>query len=324
MNKQLKDSFRNSSLGRAQTTPKKRFHTFINDKLKRHRSDTGLVEDRTSSTTIVRTIVGLLLVHLVLIGGVLVRGHLVKSGSGLAIDPTLTPPPAASTEVLPTPPNATAATAPATPLPTLTPAPTAAQAAANTKPAQQTKPAQTTITPTVPTVTQPAVAANRNATPHITQLPQEEVAEEVDDTPAAPAQQTTKPAAPAQPVRTVTKKHLVASGDSWGRIAAQNGITVEALKAANPKSAAKPNLYAGTYLNVPIPADSAEGRSIAATQEQEAVIAKGKTYVVKKGDNLGSIARKHKISLKKLLDLNNMTEADAKKLKIGAELKVAE
>lgn len=318
MNKQLKDSFRNSSLGRAQTTPKKRFHTFINDKLKRHRSDTGLVEDRTSSTTIVRTIVGLLLVHLVLIGGVLVRGHLVKSGSGLAIDPTLTPPPAApSTEVLPTPPNATAATTPATPLPTLTPSPTAAQAA--------NKPAQNTVKPTVPTVTQPTVAANTATTPHITQLPQEEVAEEVEDTtPAAPAQQATKPAAPARPVRTVTKKHLVASGDSWARIAAQNGITVEALKAANPKSAAKNNLYAGTYLNVPIPADSAEGKSIAATQEQEAVIAKGKTYVVKKGDNLGSIARKHKISLKKLLDLNNMTEADARKLKVGAELKVAE
>lgn len=311
MNKQLKDSFRNSSLGRAQTTPKKRFHTFINDKFKRHRSDTGLVEDRTSSTTIVRTIVGLLLVHLVLIGGVLVRGHLVKSGSGLAIDPTLTPPPAApSTEVLPTPPNATVAT-------------TAAPAAAQTTPAA--KPAQTTVTPTVPTVTQPTAVANRTATPHITQLPQEEVAEEVEDTtPAAPAQQATKPAAPAQPVRTVTKKHLVASGDSWVRIATQNGITVEALKAANPKAAAKANLYAGTYLNVPIPADSAEGKSIAATQEQEAVIAKGKTYVVKKGDKLGAIAIKHHISLKKLLDLNNMTEADARKLKIGTELKVAE
>lgn len=317
MNKQLKDSFRNSSLGRAQTTPKKRFHSFINDKLKRHRSDTGLVEDRTSSTTIVRLIVGLLMVHLVLIGGVLMRGHLLKTGSGLAIDPTLTPPPApASTEVIPTPPNATA-TLPAAPTPTLTPAPTAAQTAQNTKPAQ---PAQTTITPTVPMNTT-AVAANRgNTTPHITQLPQEEVAEEADETPAAPA----APATPAAPVRTVTKKHLVASGDTWTRVAVQNGITVEALKAANPKAAAKPNLYAGTYLNVPISADSEEGRTLAATQQQEAAAAKGKVYVVKPKDTLNGIARKHKITLKKLMELNNLTDADARTLKPGRELKVAE
>ena len=68
MNKQLKDSV----LGRA-SKKHRRFHSLIN-KLKRYPSDTGLVEDTTSSSVIIRVIVGLLLLHLALIGGALLRG----------------------------------------------------------------------------------------------------------------------------------------------------------------------------------------------------------------------------------------------------------
>lgn len=323
MNKQLKESFRNSTLGRAQTTPKKRFHSFINNSFKRHRSDTGMVEDRVGSVTIVRTIVGLLVIHLVFIGGVLVRGHLVKSNSGIAIDPSITPPPAVTaTETAPTATASTTAPTAApidltktntgTPLPTLTVAPTAAQTAAQTKPvtptvpAADTKPQQNTVKPVV-------------ASTSITQAPADDVAEEV-----TPAQPTVVEVKPAQNVRTVMKKHRVASGDTWSRIAAQNGITVEALKSANPKAAAKSTLFSGIILDVPIAADSAEGKTIAATQEQEAVIAKGKTHVVKSGESLGKIAKKYKTSVAKIRDLNNLTPADDKKIRPGMELKVAE
>ena len=68
-------AFRNSELDRAKPR-----HHFFHSLLKRHHSDTGLVEDRTSSVTIVRIIVGLLLLHLIIIGGVLLRGHMVKGG----------------------------------------------------------------------------------------------------------------------------------------------------------------------------------------------------------------------------------------------------
>lgn len=305
MNRQSKDSFRNSSLGRAQTS-KKRFHSFINDKFKRHRSDTGLVEDRANSSTIVRTIVGLLLIHLVFIGGVLVRGHLVKSGGGVALAPGMTPPTTtaeAPSQVIPTPPNAVSTGTP-TVLPTLSPSPSVAQAT-------------TTVQPVVPTVPSNTATKPQPTVPHITQLPADEVAEEVTSEPAPVVKPT-----PAR--NTVMTKHRVASGDSWSRIAAQYNTTVEALKAANPKTAAKNVLYSGVYLDVPVAADSDIGRSVTATNQQEAAVAKGKTYVVKKGDSLGAIAKRNKISLKKLLELNNMTEADAKRLKIGTELKVAE
>ena len=45
---------------------------------------------------------------------------------------------------------------------------------------------------------------------------------------------------------------------------------------------------------------------------------------MKRGENLGRIARKYKISLAKLLKMNNMTEADARRLKVGHKLKVSE
>lgn len=44
------------------------------------------------------------------------------------------------------------------------------------------------------------------------------------------------------------------------------------------------------------------------------------TYVVKVGDNPGKIARRFNISVKALLDANNMTEKDAKKLYVGRKL----
>lgn len=300
-------TFRNSGLDRA--TPKThRFHSFINKNLKKHRSDVGLVEDSTSSHTVVRIIMGLLMLHLVVIGGVLVRGHLVKSNAGVAISPTVTPPPAANA--------AAEVERPGEILSPNTPAPAApAPVAANNGAA----PLDLSVKPEVNTAAQVGVTAPKPADTHITQTPvalQDDTAEEV--TPAAPA--TPAPATP----KTVTVKHLVASGETWGTVAAQYGTTVAALKAANPKSAAKNMLYQGTYLAVPVSADSERGKAVAAQQQQEAVIAAGKTHVVKKGENLGLIAKKYKISLQKLYRLNNMTEKDARALKVGAELKVAE
>ena len=48
--------------------------------------------------------------------------------------------------------------------------------------------------------------------------------------------------------------------------------------------------------------------------------AKGGTYVVKSGDTLGGIARRHGVSLGALLEANKMTMQDAKKLTVGRKL----
>ena len=49
-----------------------------------------------------------------------------------------------------------------------------------------------------------------------------------------------------------------------------------------------------------------------------------KFYTIKLGDTLARIARKHKITVQRLMQLNNMTNADASKIRIGDRLRVAE
>lgn len=287
--KKNRSSFLQSDLGRAK--PRKHiFHSLINDKLKRHRTDTGLVEDRTSSTTIVRIIAGLLLVHVVIIGGVLCRGQIVKSHSGVAVAPTITPPPAApaapaQTEVLP-------------------------------------QPIEMTAAPVAPAA--PAVAASSSG--HITQpvaVADDEIAEEVETAPAALTQPEAPVAAPV-PEQTVMVMHHVRSGDTWGRVAAQNGVTVEALKAANPKEAQKSMLISGTYLKVPVDAHSAAGRAQVAQQQAEQAASAARTHTIKKGETLGGIARRYKTSTAKLMKLNNMTEKDTRRIRPGMVIKISE
>lgn len=294
MKRDSKTAFRNSDLGRAK--PKRHFlKTFVNDNLKqkRHHSDTGLVVDRTSPTTVLRIIFGLIVVHLLVIGGVMLRGNIAKSSSGLAVVPTITPPPALPAQ-------------PATP------------------------PAEQPVQPAAVAVAEPAPAPAPAAAPtqevHITQTPvnMEAVtpATAQPTTPAEPVavEPTPAPAAPAE--ATVNTPHHIKSGETWGRIAAQYGITEDVLKAANPGMANQVNLPSGAYLTVPLPAGSAAAQ--AAQAAQPVVQDTAKYHEVKRGENLGRIARKYKISLSKLLKLNNMTQADAKRLRVGQKLKVSE
>lgn len=266
------DTYRNSGLDRAK--PKHRFHAFINRNFKRHRSDVGLVEDSTSSTTVVRIIVGLILIHLIVIGGVLLRGHITKGGAGIAVAPSITPPPAVSTE-------------PAEPVEVLP---------------QPAAPAAPAATP---------AAAN-----HITQAPAAD-AEMVAEEPVTIVTPT-----PVTPANKVTVKHHVASGDTWIKIAGQYGVSVSELKTANPASAKKDILYSGTYLNVPVAADSDAAKRAEATPIPTAPVAK--TYTVKSGDTIGKIARMHKMSAAKLLNINDMTDKDARRIRPGMQLKVSE
>ncbi len=289
-------SFKDSDLDRAK--PKRHtFHSLINDKLmtpKKHRSQMGLVEDRTSSTTIVRIIVGLLLLHLIIIGGVLFRGHLVKGSGGVAVAPTITPPPPAPEQQ----PEAMSER----------PTPTSPVVTMQITPATESAPAPAPVAALPTHITQPVAEL------------EEENAEEVAE-PAAPEVSPTPVATPPTPV--VTVRHIVKSGDTWGRVAVQYGVSADALKMANPVAAQKSMLISGTFLNVPVAADSDAGRRAAEAQQQQAAHAP-KVHVMKKGETLGGIARKYKVSTKKLMEINKLTDKDARRLKVGTELKISE
>ena len=121
-----------------------------------------------------------------------------------------------------------------------------------------------------------------------------------------------------------------ADGKAFGEVpAAENTPT------AAPDIAARPFDGAPAAAPAPAPAQNyngyapmegsnapagLSGKSAPKKSSGKKVYAKGGTYVVKSGDTLGSIARRHGVSLGALLEANKMTMQDAKKLTVGRKL----
>lgn len=301
MNRRSSSPYRNSEMARVKSK-KSVFHTIINNKLKqpktRYNTDTGLVEDRTSSTTVVRVIVGLLLVHLIVIGGVILRGKM-KTGDAIATSaPTITNPPVeqvaqaepVQNDVLPQPVDG----------PVANPTPT------GTNHITQPMPTEVAATPvtTEPEIVNPVVDPAQ---------------------PAQPAQSVAEAATPAPvtPAEPAMVKHLVASGETLFGIAKKHQTTVEAIRQANPQLHGN-NIHAGTYLNVPVKADSAAGIEIAQQRAAEAANEAAKSYTVKRGDTLARIARKHKTTVQKLMELNSIPKGKEGSLRVGDTIRISQ
>ena len=268
--------------------------SIINKKLKQPKklhTDTGLVEDRHNSTAIVRVVVGLLLVHLIVIGGVILRGK-IKSGEGTAIAaPTITAPPTqpvasqpVQNDVLPQPVDGPVA-----------------------NPVRTNEPTHITQTTEPVAAATPAVTEPEIVTPVV-----------ADAAPAAPAPANDAPAADA-PIT----KHLVVSGETLYGIAAKHNTTVDAIRKANPQLRGN-NIVSGTQLNIPVKADSAEGRQIAAQNAEAAATEAAKSYTIQRGDTLAKIARKHKTTVPRLMELNGIPKGKEGSIRVGATLIISQ
>ncbi len=276
------DPYNTPTLGRVR--PKRHFFHSL---LKRHRSDTGLVEDRTSSVTIVRIIVGLLMLHLVIIGGVLLRGHMVKDGTVTAAAPVnVTSPTQSAPEAAPTP------------QPVLTPP----AVLAPTSPSTVTAPA---LTPVANHITQPAEMEEDVA---------EEVAEDVTIAQAATsapvyhmvatgdtwqniaAQYAVSPAAlqAANPTMTSSEPAVgVTIVVPTGRAAARGAEVAPALRTTARSEVARP----------------------ASAMNQQ------KIHTVQRGETLSRISRKVKVPVKELMQLNGLK--DANRISPGMKLRLS-
>lgn len=295
--KRQSSTFRNSDMARVK--PKKHFiRTFINKTFKYH-GNMGLVEDRHNSTTIVRLIIGLLLIHLIVIGGVILRGKIKSGEAGPIAEATITAPPAP-----------VAPATPAAPVNDVLPQPVDGPVANPVR----TEVAATGHITQAPAQAEPAVVATepKIVTPPVV----DEVAVEPAETPAPVA------AAPAAPTQQAIEKHLVATGDTLYAIAAKYKVSVDAIRKANP-SLRNNTIVCGTYLNIPVSADSDAGRRIAAQQAAAAATEAAKLYTIKRGDTLARIARKHKTTVAKLMQLNNIAKGQEGKIRVGDTLRIA-
>ncbi len=98
-------------------------------------------------------------------------------------------------------------------------------------------------------------------------------------------------------------EHVIKQGDKIGDLAKVYGVTTQAIIDANPN--AKPRaLKVGDRLMIPPPvAASTQGGG---TASAAGTTADGEVYVVKAGDNLSKIAKKFGVSVKALRAANNM------------------
>ncbi|MBI5095454.1 MAG: LysM peptidoglycan-binding domain-containing protein [Candidatus Hydrogenedentes bacterium] len=201
---------------------------------------------------------------------------------------TKTPPAAAEPAPAPAEPAPSPAAAPAEPAPTAPAEPAPAPA-----PAEPAEPAP------APTAPQPAPDEAAKAAPPDT---------------AAPA-----PAA-APPADGVKWIHTVARGQKLADIAAQYGVSVDAIKQWN--GLADDELRKGQKLSVYLSSTAApENANVKRADKADKASAKTtEPYIVQSGDSLDKIAEKFSISREELLELNRMNNAS--QLRPGQRIKV--
>ena len=121
----------------------------------------------------------------------------------------------------------------------------------------------------------------------------------------------------AKPVAAAaTTVYVVKNGDSLSKIAKNRGVSLSALRSANP-SLKGDKIRIGQKLN--IPAKASASAATAAAAKSAAAAGATKTYVVKSGDTLGAIAIANGISVRQLKELNGLTKDT---IRIGQKLKV--
>lgn len=121
--------------------------------------------------------------------------------------------------------------------------------------------------------------------------------------------------------------YRVKSGDTLPGVAAQFGLTAHDLEAAN-NLPANAQLTGGRELIIPerqnekpMPSDLQkliDGHPMAGKSPSGSTSEGGKVYIIQRGDNPASIARKFKVTASELLRANNID--DPKKLQIGQRL----
>jgi LysM repeat protein len=117
------------------------------------------------------------------------------------------------------------------------------------------------------------------------------------------------------PMETQGTEYVVVKGDTLGKIAKKHGVTLNALKAANP-GVEPTKLKVGQKLTIP-PGGTAPVAGGAVSSEP--AMGGGETYVVKSGDTLTKIAKTHGTTVKAIEAENNLSTT---RIHVGQKLKL--
>jgi LysM repeat protein len=128
------------------------------------------------------------------------------------------------------------------------------------------------------------------------------------------------PAETAPPADTSGSEYVVVAGDTLGKIARKNGVSLKALEAANPdvnpkRLKVKQKLVIPAGGTTPALATAASDNPGAASADESATT----SYTVKSGDTLHRIAKKFGTSVKAIEGANSLSST---KIKVGQKLKI--
>jgi LysM repeat protein len=127
------------------------------------------------------------------------------------------------------------------------------------------------------------------------------------------------PLTPAvEPASSSTTEHKVKSGDTFGKMAKEYGVSSKAIISANPNLDPR-RLKVGQSVLIPAPSKATGAPSAPSASARSAGSATTGTYVVKSGDSLTRIAAKHGTSVKALKSLNGLK---TDRVNVGQKLKV--
>jgi LysM repeat protein len=119
------------------------------------------------------------------------------------------------------------------------------------------------------------------------------------------------------PVETAGTEYIVVAGDTLGKIAKKNGVSLKALEAANPGVDSK---HLKIKQKLVLPAGGSAAATPATSADATAADAGSETvYTVKSGDTLHKIAKKYGVSVKAIETENNLTTTS---IKVGKKLKI--
>lgn len=115
---------------------------------------------------------------------------------------------------------------------------------------------------------------------------------------------------------------IVKEGDFLAKIARKHQTSVDKIIQMNQLQSHR--LKPGQELKLPLEAPSpiASTKNTAPSIAQSEPLQQEEYYTVQSGDNPWLIAKKHKVSLKNLLQINNLNDESAKNLKVGDKIRI--
>ena len=132
--------------------------------------------------------------------------------------------------------------------------------------------------------------------------------------PVVPPPVAVAPPVAPQPVETAGSEYVVVQGDTLGKIAKKNGVTLKALEAANP-GVVPTKLKVGQKLSLPAGTGGAVAPAMSATGADTGA----EIYTVKSGDTLTKIAKQYGTTYKAIESENNLPTTS---IKVGQKLKI--